>query len=158
MRTTCDECSAHAGGAPVDTVEKKPQRVRATQTIPPAVRRAVLHRDHHRCVVPGCRQSRFVDVHHLQPRCEGGEHEEHNLITLCSAHHRALHRGELSITGEIGSLSFRHADGTPYGKPGAPRPLDAYAKAFAALRTMGFRENQVRRALDTVRLKSEGSH
>ena len=34
---------------------------RATQTIPPAVRRHVLRRDHGRCVVPGCRHATYVD-------------------------------------------------------------------------------------------------
>jgi len=29
----------------------------------------------------------FIDVHHLQPRSEGGRNEASNLITLCSAHH-----------------------------------------------------------------------
>jgi len=68
---------------------------RATQTTPPAVRRAVLRRDSRCCRVPGCRHTRYVDVHHLDPRAEGGGHEPENLITLCGAHHRALHRGEI---------------------------------------------------------------
>jgi hypothetical protein len=48
---------------------------RAKQNIPPALRRAVLARDRHRCRVPGCAHSTFVDVHHIQPRSEGGRHE-----------------------------------------------------------------------------------
>ena len=48
--------------------------------------------------------TRFVDVHHLRPRSEGGKNTLENLITLCTAHHRATHRGELIIEtiGEIG--------------------------------------------------------
>ncbi|HUQ02976.1 MAG TPA: HNH endonuclease signature motif containing protein, partial [Kofleriaceae bacterium] len=38
----------------------------ATRTIPAATRRAVLARDHHRCQVPGCSMSRWVDVHHIR--------------------------------------------------------------------------------------------
>jgi hypothetical protein len=56
---------------------------RATKTIPPRVRRMVQSRDHHACVVPGCRSCVFVDVHHLDPRAEGGSHDPDNLVTLC---------------------------------------------------------------------------
>src|SRR4051812_22023156 len=87
--------------------------LKATQTVPPAVRRAVLLRDQHRCQVPGCRHATFVDVHHIQAREEGGAHEPQNLLTLCSAHHRACHRGALCIEGTApAALRFRHADGT----------------------------------------------
>jgi hypothetical protein len=45
----------------------------------------------------GCRHATFVDVHHLRAREDGGNHEPYNLLTLCGAHHRACHRGELLI-------------------------------------------------------------
>jgi hypothetical protein len=124
---------------------------RATQTVPPAMRRAVLRRDHHRCQVPGCRHSTFVDVHHIRPREEGGGHELDNLVTLCGAHHRASHRGELTVEGRVSSgLSFRHADGTDYG--GAVMAADAgvQAAAFRALRGLGFGERETRHALAQV--------
>ena len=38
-----------------------------------------------------CRNRRWLDVHHVRPRSEGGDHRLENLITLCSAHHRAEH-------------------------------------------------------------------
>lgn len=89
---------------------------RAKQSIPPALRRAVLARDRHRCRVPGCTHSTFVDVHHGLPRSEGGRQEASNLLILCSAHHRATHRGELLIHAEQeGAFTFRHADGAAYG-------------------------------------------
>src|SRR5215203_5896997 len=59
------------------TVKRK-RFARATQTVPPATRRSVLRRDHHRCQVPGCRHSVFVDVHHIRTRKEGGGHELDN--------------------------------------------------------------------------------
>jgi len=43
---------------------------RATQSIPPAVRRLVLRRDRHRCVFPGCRHATFVDVHHIRGKAD----------------------------------------------------------------------------------------
>jgi len=61
---------------------------RATQTIPPALRRAVFLRDQHRCQVPGCSHSRWVDVHHIALRSEGGGHSLANLVCVCGAHHR----------------------------------------------------------------------
>jgi 5-methylcytosine-specific restriction endonuclease McrA len=126
-------------------------RIRATQTIPPALRRAVLRRDGGKCRVPGCRHAVFTDVHHLALRSEDGEHSPENLVTLCSAHHYASHNGKLIIMGAASShLHFAHADGTPYGGAVDPAVADARAKAFQALTCMGFREGQVRRALARV--------
>ena len=133
---------AHAGR---DLGRRRP---RATQTIPPAVRRAVLLRDQHRCQVPGCRHATFVDVHHLRARQDGGRHEPDNLLTLCGAHHRACHRGELLIERlAAGTLSFRHADGTEYGNVPTAAAVDVVARSFRALRGLGFSEGEVREAL-----------
>jgi hypothetical protein len=124
---------------------------RATQTIPPALRRRVMRRDGGRCRVPGCRHAVFVDVHHLEPRAEGGGNTLENLVTLCSAHHRALHLGRLVIEASpSGGLDFRHANGTPYGAFPAPRSAEFFAKAFRALTLMGYRETEAKRALARV--------
>ncbi|MBK7074725.1 MAG: HNH endonuclease [Myxococcales bacterium] len=94
----------------------KPARV--TKTIPPRTRRAVLRRDRGRCVVPGCRNARYVDVHHIVPRAAGGKHTPSKLSVLCSAHHKAAHDGRLRVEGTApGKLRFTHADGRPYGAP-----------------------------------------
>jgi 5-methylcytosine-specific restriction endonuclease McrA len=125
--------------------------VRATQTIPPAMRRAVLRRDGGKCRVPGCRHAVFTDVHHLALRSEDGEHSLDNLVTLCSAHHYASHHGKLIITGSASShLCFAHADGTAYGGAVDPAVADARAKAFQALTCMGYREGEARLALARV--------
>ncbi len=123
-------------------------RPRAKQSIPPALRRAILARDQHRCRVPGCTHATFVDVHHIVPRSEGGSNDPSNLLTICGGHHRAVHRGELGIVpdGESGIL-FRHADGTLYGQPTVAHAVDVHAKAFWALRHLGFREREVRAVL-----------
>jgi hypothetical protein len=126
-------------------------RVRATQTIPPALRRAVLCRDGGKCRVPGCRHAVYTDVHHIALRSEDGKHSLDNLVTLCSAHHYASHNGKLIITGAASShLHFAHADGTPYGGALDTTVADARAKAFQALTGLGYREGQVRRALARV--------
>jgi hypothetical protein len=116
---------------------------RATQTIPPALRRKVLRRDHGRCVVPGCRHATFVDVHHLEVRADGGTHDEENLVVLCSAHHRAVHRGQLEVAGSVSrGLVFLRGDGAPYGTFDSPHAADGCERAFRALRSMGFGETR----------------
>ena len=123
---------------------------RATQTIPPSVRRAVIRRDQHRCRIPGCRNATFVDIHHIRARADDGDHHSDNLITLCGAHHRAAHRGKLVIDGTAGALLVRHADGRAYGQAIQPRSAEIRAKTFAALRGLGFREREIRTVLDTM--------
>jgi HNH endonuclease/RuvA, C-terminal domain len=156
-----DDDDAHVGvgdrdgavDSPVDTAPRAAAigaapSPRAKQSIPPAVRRAVLARDQHRCRVPGCTHATFVDVHHIRPRSEGGGHDPDNLITLCGAHHRASHRGELIIEAQPGGApTFRHADGTDYGHAVTPRVVDAHAKVFSGLRNLGFREREIRAVL-----------
>ncbi|MCB9563403.1 MAG: HNH endonuclease [Kofleriaceae bacterium] len=94
-----------------------------TQTIPARVRAAVVARDHGRCRVPGCRASRWVEVHHVRPRAQGGPHTMANLVSLCGGHHDAVHAGRLKITRSAsGEVVFTHADGRPYGAP--PRTGD----------------------------------
>jgi hypothetical protein len=124
---------------------------RATQTIPPALRRHVLCRDKGRCVVPGCRHTTFVDLHHIEPRAEGGQHDIDNLVVLCSAHHRAVHRGSLVITGRASTgLRFEHTDGTAYGHAPAPHTLALLEQVFRGLRGLGFKEREARQALDAA--------
>jgi len=125
---------------------------RATQTIPPALRRKVLRRDHGCCVVPGCRHATFVDVHHIETRADGGNHDQDNLIVLCTAHHRALHCGQLQITGRVADgLVFRRSDGGRYGAMDSPRAADACERAFRGLRSMGFGERDARHAVERAR-------
>lgn len=76
-----------------------PAPERARTEVPPATWRAVWRRDHGQCVVPGCRAAKYLDVHHLVARAEGGDHDMANLILLCSVHHRLLHDGKLTISG-----------------------------------------------------------
>lgn len=64
---------------------------RRQRTIPPRVRRAVLKRDRHRCQAPGCTNTRFLEVHHIKRRANGGGNDAANLITLCSRCHRWVH-------------------------------------------------------------------
>ena len=126
-----------------------------TDCTPPALRRTILARDHHRCRVPGCRNSAFVDLHHLHLRSEGGPNHPENLITLCGAHHRAAHRGQLLVDGTATAPRFRHADGSSYGRVVDPRALEVRAKTFRALRGLGFREGEVNAVLAQLEREAE---
>src|SRR5690606_26706451 len=124
---------------------------KATQSIAPAVRRYVYHRDRGRCVVPGCSFGGFLDVHHLNPPAEGGGHDPENLVTLCEGHHTALHRGQLSIEGSPSTkLRFLRADGTEYTDPPSVRAIAVGEQVFGALRRLGFSERQARSAVRRV--------
>ena len=85
-----------------------------THAIPPAVRRAIMHRDRYRCAVPGCANHTWCDVHHLVPRSEGGDHAASNLAVLCTLHHRQVHEHRLRLT--------RGADGALHVERDAPDP------------------------------------
>jgi hypothetical protein len=128
-------------GAPMATG----QPGRATQTIPPAVRRQVLRRDKRRCAVPGCRNHRFLDAHHVHERADGGDHDPEKLIVVCGAHHRAIHDGHLVVEG-CASEGFRfyHADGRGYGAPLDPEALEMAEKVQRALVHLGFGKSQAR--------------
>jgi 5-methylcytosine-specific restriction endonuclease McrA len=124
---------------------------RTQQTIPPALRRAILHRDHHRCCVPGCKNATFLDLHHIQPRSAGGSNDPANLVYMCGAHHRAVHRGQLIIERGPSGLRFLHADGRPYGEVGTSTQFDSHGKVASALRNLGFRDTEVRAVLADLR-------
>jgi Holliday junction resolvasome RuvABC DNA-binding subunit len=101
-----------------------------------------------------------VDVHHLRAREAGGNHEPDNLVTLCGAHHRACHRGELLIEKSAsGSLKFWHADGTAYGQSPNTGEADVAAQTFRGLRNLGFGEREARDAVRAAgaHVGSEGS-
>jgi hypothetical protein len=126
-----------------------PERV--TQSVPPAVRRRVLERDGRKCSVPGCRHSQYLDLHHVKPRAEGGNHDPEGLVTLCGVHHRAAHVGSLVVSGSYSAgFLFRHADGKHYGSAVSPETCELRQKVFLGLKGLGFRESDARRALETV--------
>jgi len=102
-----------------------------TRTIPPALRRALEHRDQG-CRFPGC-GSRFGQGHHIRHWAHGGPTTLSNLATLCRRHHRAVHEDGFQVTREPdGELAFR----TPHGcrLPAVPAPVRAPVTAVETLR------------------------
>src|SRR5713226_6778118 len=91
-----------------------------TRTIPPALRRALYHRDQG-CRFPGC-GLRFTQGHHLRHWAHGGPTTPSNLALLCRRHHRAVHEeGYQVVRLPDGALQFRRPDGRPL--PEVPPPV-----------------------------------
>ncbi len=81
-----------------------------TRTIPPALRRALQHRDHG-CRFPGC-HGRFTQGHHIRHWAQGGPTTLSNLTLLCHRHHRAVHEEGYQVERQPnGELRFLRPDG-----------------------------------------------
>jgi 5-methylcytosine-specific restriction endonuclease McrA len=63
---------------------------RRQRTIPPGLRRAIIHRDRNTCAGDGCPSTHRLQVHHLIPWSQGGTTDPDNLITLCWYHHQIV--------------------------------------------------------------------
>jgi hypothetical protein len=94
---------------------------RATRTINRRLRRALEHRDT-TCAVPGCNATRGLHAHHIVHWEDGGPTELHNLVLLCPYHHRAHHRGDITITGPAHHLTVTDYDGDPLTSRSLARP------------------------------------
>jgi hypothetical protein len=102
-----------------------------TRTIPPALRRALHHRDQG-CRFPGC-GLRFTQGHHLRHWAHGGPTTLSNLALLCRRHHRAVHEEGYQIARlPDGTLQFRRPDGRPL--PEVPAPATVPGDPIKALR------------------------
>jgi Domain of unknown function (DUF222)/HNH endonuclease len=107
QRLACDASRVvmrhDADGRPVEVGAR-------TRTIPPALRRALHHRDHG-CRFPGCGLP-FGQGHHIQHWAQGGPTTLSNLALLCRRHHRAVHEEGFQLDRQAdGELRFRRPDG-----------------------------------------------
>jgi hypothetical protein len=103
-----------------------------TRTIPPALRRALQHRDR-TCRFPGC-HVRVGQGHHVRHWAQGGPTILANLLLLCRRHHRAVHEEGYQVApGPDGALRFWRPDGRPL--PEVPPPAAVPADPVEALRT-----------------------
>jgi len=94
---------------------------RATRTVGRRLRRALEHRDHC-CVVPGCGATRGLHAHHIWHWEDGGPTELDNLVLVCPYHHRAHHRGVITITGTAQHLVVTDQEGRPLPPGSLARP------------------------------------
>jgi 5-methylcytosine-specific restriction endonuclease McrA len=94
-----------------------------TRTIPPAIRRALHHRDRG-CRFPGC-GARFTQGHHIRHWANGGPTTLSNLASLCRRHHRAVHEEGYQVERQPdGELRFRQPNGEPLREVPDPPILD----------------------------------
>jgi 5-methylcytosine-specific restriction endonuclease McrA len=101
-----------------------------TRTIPPALRRALLHRDRG-CRFPGC-PVRVGQGHHVRHWAQGGPTTLSNLALLCRRHHRAVHEEGYQVArSPDGALEFRRPNG--WLLPEVPRPAAVPADPVGAL-------------------------
>jgi 5-methylcytosine-specific restriction endonuclease McrA len=108
-----------------------------TRTIPPALRRALQHRDRG-CRFPGC-GVRFGQGHHLRHWAQGGPTTLSNLALLCRRHHRAVHEEGYRLDRQPdGELRFRRPDGRLL--PEVPPPPEVRGDPVEALRARHERE------------------
>jgi len=107
---------------------------RTTRTIPPWLNRLVRARDRH-CRFPGCRRTRWTQIHHIVHWADGGPTDLDNLITLCgrksflrryhqetrseernaSHHHRLIHEHGWTIHGHPDhQITWHRPNGHPF--------------------------------------------
>jgi 5-methylcytosine-specific restriction endonuclease McrA len=104
-----------------------------TRTIPPALRRALEHRDRG-CRFPGC-GVRFSQGHHIRHWAQGGPTTLSNLALLCRRHHRAVHEEGYEVARDPnGTLRFSTPHGWPI--PDVPSPPAVPADPVADLRAL----------------------
>jgi hypothetical protein len=94
---------------------------RATRTVNRRLRRALEHRDRC-CRVPGCGATRGLHAHHIVHVEDGGLTELDNLVLVCPYHHRAHHRGVITITGPAQHLEVTDQAGKPLKAGPLARP------------------------------------
>jgi hypothetical protein len=121
-RLSCDASVV----AIIENEDGEPLNVgRKTRTISAPLRRLLTARDKG-CRFPGCANTRWLDVHHVEHWANGGETKPGNLALLCQFHHRAVHEGGIRIEVlDDGALRFLKPNGQAVDNvaPGYRQPL-----------------------------------
>ncbi|MCU1397895.1 MAG: hypothetical protein JWN62_1004 [Acidimicrobiales bacterium] len=92
------------------------------RTVSRRLKRLLRLRDHG-CRFPGCQHTAWLDAHHIVHWLQPGPTIQSNLICLCRMHHRLMHEGGWSITGDPrGDLWFLRPDGSM--QPAEPIRVD----------------------------------
>ena len=93
---------------------------RKSRSVPAALRRALQMRDKG-CGFPGCDHKRWLDAHHIRHWARGGETSLSNTVLLCSAHHRLIHDGVVSMkVSDASEFTFHDQQGRELAPAGAP--------------------------------------
>ncbi len=79
----------------------------STRVVPPKLRRFVLNRDGG-CTIDGCGSRYRLEVHHIVPRSQGGNHDLENLTTVCWWHHHIAIHGRGYVIDPTSPPGQRH--------------------------------------------------
>jgi 5-methylcytosine-specific restriction endonuclease McrA len=137
QRLACDASRVVMRHAPDGQVVEVGAR---TRTLPPALRRALHHRDPG-CRFPGCGLP-FGQGHHIRHWAHGGPTTLSNLALLCRRHHRAVHEEGYQVDRHPdGELRFWRPDGQllPEVPPPAAIPADPVQALRARHEAQGLR-------------------
>jgi len=80
--------------------------------VPSWMRKALMARDRS-CRFPGCHHKNYIDAHHIHHWSEGGETSLHNLVLLCTHHHKLIHEGGFQMRAAGDQFFFARPDGRP---------------------------------------------
>ncbi|BBY39122.1 hypothetical protein MMAN_32560 [Mycobacterium mantenii] len=94
---------------------------RTTRIVNRRLRRALEHR-HPTCAVPGCGATRGLHAHHIIHWEDGGPTDLSNLVLICPYHHRAHHRGAITIAGPADALLITDSAGGTLSARSLARP------------------------------------
>jgi hypothetical protein len=96
-----------------------------------AQRREIMRRDRH-CRFPGCTNVTFTNVHHIVPWKPGGRTDLDNLALQCLHHHRLVHSGGWTMSGNANEeLTFVG----PSGRVMTSRPSPLWTRVTAGPRS-----------------------
>jgi hypothetical protein len=85
-----------------------------------AMLRQLRYRDQE-CTFPGCGARRFTQAHHIVWWAHGGGTDLHNLLLVCSFHHKLVHEYRWVVRREQdGRVRWFQPDGCPYRAGPAP--------------------------------------
>ncbi len=112
---------------------------RSRRLVSGSLRRRLFQRDRRSCQFPGCRATRYLHAHHLQPWHAGGTTDLDNLLVLCSLHHRFVHeRGWRLESDQRGRWRAISPSGVVY-EPDPMAVADKRARA-AGVQSASFRD------------------
>ena len=150
-RARCD--AQHIGSLDTNAPE------RATQDIPPRVRRLIKRRDHGKCSLKDCRSAANLELHHIIAREDGGTHTPENILNLCDFDHRSLHLGLLTITGHAPDklvVTRRHEIGAHVSGPSRLDQVTMLVEAKSALVKLGYKRPEAAAAVEAARASVSG--
>ena len=100
--------------------------MRKRRLVSPKQAKALLAQWNHRCAMPGCTHTKFIQFHHIKDWQNGGETNVDNLIPLCSGCHALVTEGLVKIYVDKDNpklLRFEDVHGECFTSVGRTAPI-----------------------------------